>query len=158
MKLLSYCFTALLACLSYIQYSESVTSSCADNTFHLNFTSTTMVPDPPVQGSTAFVNASGIVNEMVSNGTISMYVLLDGVQLYTNNANTCGQTVISLPLGFGTITINSLTCPTKPNTQQNISIGVLVPSGIPSGTYTVIFNATDQNNNNLYCLNATFNE
>lgn len=158
MKFLSVCFAALFAAVSYIHTSESVATDCGDSTFHLNFTTTSLVPDPPVQGSTAYLNASGIVNEAVTNGTVDMYVLLDGVELYTNNANTCGQTVIELPLGFGTITVNSLNCPVKANTVQNISIGVLVPSGIPSGTFTVIFNATDQNNNNLYCLNGTFNE
>jgi hypothetical protein len=124
----------------------------------MKITNGSIVPDPPVQGSTAYFNSTGIVNEVVTGGAVAMAVLLDGVQLYTNNANSCGQTIISLPLGFGTITVNSLACPTTAMSQQNISIGVLVPSGIPSGTYQIYFNATDQNNANLYCINTTFNE
>jgi hypothetical protein len=124
----------------------------------MKFTSAVMVPDPPVLGSQAYVNISGPINEVVTNGTVVIDVALDGVQLYTNNAATCGTTTIALPLGFGTINVQALACPAASGSVQNISVGVLVPTGVPSGLYTIIFNATDQANNNLFCFNATFSE
>lgn len=106
----------------------------------------------------AMVTASGMINEAVTGGNVVLDVLLDGIQLYTNNANTCGNTTIELPLGFGTITIDSLACPAASGSTQNLSISLILPSGIPSGDYTVLFNATDQNSGPLYCLNASFTE
>jgi hypothetical protein len=122
----------------------------------MNLTSVTLGPDPPVLGSPAYLNATGVAAESVTNGTVVLDVFLDGIQLYTNSAPTCGSTTITLPLGFGSITINSVPCPTPPASTQNVSVSLILPAGAPSGDYQVIFNSTDQGNAPLYCINASF--
>lgn len=50
----------------------------------------------------------------------------------------------SLPLGFGTFNISQPACPTVANTPYTLSIGLVLPSGVPSGDYWVLFSSTDQ--------------
>jgi hypothetical protein len=118
----------------------------------------TTTPDPPVQGSPALVLAYGSTTSVVTAGAGLLSVALDGVPLYSTAATTCGNTSITLPLGFGEIDIFSLACPSVVGALTDIGLSLTLPAGIPSGLYTVILSAADQNKAPVYCLNMTFSE
>jgi len=125
----------------------------------MKISSISIVPDPPSAGQAAFLNAVGTMNSVVSNGTIAFSVMYLGIPLFSANAATCGNSTIEFPLNAGSILIEGLqNCPTTVGMTQNVNISVTLPSVTPPGDYVIIWNATDQNNNGAYCINATFTE
>lgn len=125
----------------------------------MKISSISIVPNPPSAGQAAFLNAMGTMNSVVSNGTIAFNVYYLGIPLFTANAQTCGNSTIEFPLNAGSILIEGLqNCPTTVGMTQNVNISVTLPSITPPGDYIIIWNATDQNNNGAYCINASFTE
>ena len=77
-------------------------------------------------------------------------------QLFSHSGKVCGNDKINLPLGFGTIVYNGVTCPTTAGGALNIGLAVTLPSAVPSGTYDVKVSGTDQSGAALYCMDANF--
>jgi hypothetical protein len=74
---------------------------------------------------------------------------------------------VTLPLGFGDLEIASLwwnggaaTCgaatPLAAGTPANFTVSLALPAIPLPGSFTVLFNYTDQAGNWAYCVNATF--
>lgn len=147
-----------IAAACAVASAAAVISSCSKPGAHFTYASGSVTPDPPVQGSTCLVAATGTVDEAVTGGKSSLSVSLDGIGLYTAPATTCGNTSITLPLGFGQINIASLACPTAPGATENLFISLAFPSGIPSGAYQVLYSAADQAGAPVLCLNMSFTE
>jgi len=125
----------------------------------MKISSISIVPNPPSAGQAAFLNAMGTMNSVVSNGTIAFDVFYLGIPLFSANAQTCGNSTIEFPLNAGSILIEGLqNCPTTVGMTQNVNISVTLPSITPPGDYIIIWNATDQNKNGAYCINASFTE
>ena len=125
----------------------------------MKISSISIVPDPPSAGQAAFLTAIGTMNSVVTNGTIAFDVFYLGIPLFSANALTCGNSTIQFPLNAGSILIEGLqNCPTRIGLSQSVNIGVTLPAITPPGDYVIIWNATDQNNNGAYCINATFTE
>ena len=125
----------------------------------MKISSISIVPDPPSAGQAAFLTAIGTMNSVVSSGTIAFNVFYLGIPLFSANAQTCGNSTIQFPLNAGSILIEGLqNCPTRVGLSQSVNISVTLPSITPPGEYVIIWNATDQNNNGAYCINATFTE
>lgn len=133
-------------------------TNCGKPGDHFNATNVTISPDPPVQGSPALLLAQGTVDEVITGGAASLTVYLNNFPLYNAAATTCGNTTITLPLGMGSIDIDGFQCPTTVGEQQNVTMSLTLPTGIPTGTYTVLLSGQDQGKANVFCMNGTFNE
>jgi hypothetical protein len=94
--------------------------------------------------------------QAITGGAGQVVVSLDSLPLFTGNFATCGSTVISLPLGFGTLYVTSATCPLAPGASFLLNVSVSLPSNVPSGAYDVVITANDQSNNLAYCCDADF--
>lgn len=76
-----------------------------------------------------------------------------GVTLFQGSFTTCGNTSVALPLGVGTLGVDSLVCPTVAGKAggMTINITVLIPTGVPPGAYEVQLTANDQASKLAYC-------
>jgi hypothetical protein len=81
---------------------------------------------------------------------------LPQVQLFTHAGTTCGNTQISFPLGFGSATLDGLSCPVAAGGAIAPGMTLTLPSAAPSGTYEVTIDAKDNSSNEVYCLQVTF--
>jgi hypothetical protein len=140
--------------------ASGVVTDCGSPGYKIS--SLTIGPDPPTPGGLARLDCAGTVTAPagVSGGSIAMTVFYLGIPLYSAPpATTCGNTTIQLPLGAGTIVIGAFqSCPVAAGQAADVNVTVSLPTTIPQGPYEIIWNATDQSNNPLYCLNASFTE
>lgn len=138
--------------------ANAIGVDCSTKGSSFTVSNITVTPDPPVPGSAAVLLAQGTVSAAVTGGVTQLDVLLNQFPLYQANANTCGDTTITLPLDVGVIQIAGLTCPAAAGEAQNVSLTVTLPKGIPHGTYTLLLNGADAAKAPVFCLNATFKE
>lgn len=76
-------------------------------------------------------------------------------QLYVHSGNGCGQTNFSLPLGFGSISVNGVPCPASSG-ALTIGFDLTLPTAAPAGNYAVQFTGTDQSSASLWCVDTKF--
>ena len=76
-------------------------------------------------------------------------------QLYVHTGDGCGQSTFSLPLGFGSITINGTACPVAAG-PFSTGFDLTLPTAAPPGNYAVEFTGTDQNSDSLWCIETKF--
>lgn len=134
---------------------KAVITDCGTSATHAHFSSLSITPNPPVKGSKATLAATGTVNEAVSAAKYTMSVSLDGNQLYVHSGDGCGQSTFSLPLGFGSITINGAACPLAAG-SMDVGFDLTLPTAAPPGNYAVQFTATDQSSASLWCIDTKF--
>lgn len=132
-------------------------SDCGAGAAKGTWTSITLNPATPVSGQPIVLNATGTITEAVTGGSGSAVVSLDGGQIFSTPTNTCGTTSVPLPLGLGTVTVDSLTCPTTAGGAISMGVAVTLPSIAPSGSYDVHLTANDQSGALAYCVDVQFN-
>ena len=122
------------------------------------FSALVMTPKQPAAGSPVNLLGSGTLSKSVTGGSGSLNVLFDSVPLYQGVFATCGNTTIALPLGVGSVQVNALACPTVAGAAGSLQLNVtvLVPVGVPSGSYEVTLLALDQASAPAYCADAKF--
>jgi hypothetical protein len=76
--------------------------------------------------------------------------------LYSHSGNSCGNTTIELPMNVGTLTLAGLSCPLTANGPMDISIGVGLPSSVPSGAYDIKLKG-NAGSDEIYCIDGSFN-
>jgi hypothetical protein len=123
------------------------------------FSSLVLTPTTPVAGQPVNLLGTGTLSAAVTGGSGVLNVLYMGVPLYQSAFTTCGNTSIALPLGVGTVDIDSLVCPTVAGKAGSLSFNVTVtlPKDVPTGSYEITFTADDQNSKAAYCVDAQFN-
>lgn len=123
----------------------------------MKLTGLNLYPTAPAKGQPANLYANGTMTEVVSAGKIQLAVALDGVNLYSDSCNICGTSKITLPLGFGSITMDGLRCPTTVGASEHIQMALNLPSAVPSGNYNVSMIGTESSqNSNVFCVDAQF--
>jgi len=90
---------------------------------------------PPKAGSDEVVNVVGSVSEQITGGTYEAKVKFDGIQIDDLKGNI--GDLVSLPIGPGAV-----------NLQKDFP----VPSTLPPGTIQITVTATDQDNNQIVCV------
>lgn len=116
-------------------------------------------PTQPVRGEPLVVCANGSVAGRVQHGITggdgTVSVTLNGLPLFSGPFKTCGQTSISLPLGLGSVAIQSMSCPAPGGSDVAIVANLTIPSIAPPGQYEAKLTASDQNGGMAYCLAAS---
>lgn len=72
-----------------------------------------------------------------------------------HTGDACGQSTFSLPLGFGSITINGAACPVAAG-AFGLGFELTLPTAAPAGNYQVQFTGADQNSASLFCIDTKF--
>jgi hypothetical protein len=118
-------------------------TNCSPPNAPFNLTSLVLVPDPPKIGLDAQINATGILNEVVTGGRVYFTV-----QWYSNGGWH------NLP-SFQFDLCNLAQCPISDKIiRYNTTISV--PSFTPSGKYRGKLQVLDQNNAIILCLSYLY--
>ena len=133
----------------------STTKDCSASGAIGKFTSTSLTPATPVKGQEAAIKGTGSLTKAVSGGNYKIIAKLNGAQVFSHTGSVCGSDKISLPLGFGTIVYDGLTCPEAAG-DFGIGLSVTVPTAAPSASYTFQISSTDSSGAALYCLESDF--
>ncbi|KAK8808423.1 hypothetical protein WA158_008324 [Blastocystis sp. Blastoise] len=90
------------------------------------------------------------------NGTIQVTATASGTAVLTGYAGICGYQEIKMPFGLGKIEIINPSCPIESNMYPSITMKTRLPIITPPGYYSFKLDATDGNNNKLFCINVSF--
>lgn len=66
------------------------------------------------------------------------FLLLHQVPLFNHQGLTCGESVVQLPLGVGTVTIDGLACPIAAGGKMALNVGLTLPAAVPSVHATLL--------------------
>jgi len=118
---------------------------CGDVSEHLlEITSLNVVPNPPVKGQTLNMEATGILKDVVTQGSsVDVTVKFGMITLLRKNFDLCsnaGQVDLECPVDSGTKVLKK---------------AVDLPSQIPPGTYTVSANAYTKDGRSITCVTST---
>jgi len=123
------------------------------------FASFAFDPVQPVRGEPLVVTANGSIAGRVAHGITggdgTVSVTLNGLPLFAGPFNTCGKTSLALPLGLGSVIIDSVTCPAPGGSAVSLAANLTIPGIAPPGQYEAKLTASDQNGAMAYCLAAT---
>lgn len=137
----------------------NITDCGQGNGAEASFTNFSVTPATPVKGVPITFLGNGLLSSTstaLTGGSGQIVVSLDTLPLFTGQFATCGTTVISLPLGFGTLYVTSANCPLAPGGTFLLNVSVALPSASPSGSYDVMILDNDQAGNLAYCCEADF--
>jgi ML domain len=120
------------------RFRQSLPYKTCSSAAHVHNLTINADPYPAQPGKNISISLEGVLDEEVTAGAVKVVVSLMGVPILTENLNLCTdlRPEVTCPIEEG---------PWALNTTQT------VPSNIPSGTYTVLTNVTDQNNQVLSC-------
>jgi hypothetical protein len=118
-------------------------SSCGKSTDILSGVSVAISPSTPVKGQDVTVTASGTFSESVTAGAkAQVTVSLMGIQVINKSVDLCtADPNVSCPISSG---------------YHSIKISELIPSTVPSGSYTGKVVATNADGKEITCVNLKF--
>ncbi|KAG5984517.1 hypothetical protein E4U55_004413 [Claviceps digitariae] len=103
-----------------------------------------LLPNPPAAGKQLVINAEGTVKKTIEKGAyINLTVKYGLIRLLKTTADLCEQ--------MGEV---DLKCPVEPG-ERVITKAVELPKEIPPGTYTVVADVFNANDEPITCLTAT---
>lgn len=141
MKLLLFtlvCTIAAVVAQTPVPYTD-----CSGGNAHVKISSITANPFPPVKGQDITISAVGALDEQVTAATYSLVVTYLGIQLLSQTGDLCHLSPsFTCPQNAGAIAVNDT---------------VNIPSIAPSGSYDIHINASDQNNQQLLCVDVAVN-
>jgi len=115
-------------------------TNCGQATDIITIEDVTSTVWPPVLGSTATVIATFTVNEQVTGGTYAAILGVDGFPLTNKDGNL--SDFISMPIAKGPL---------------SISKSITMPASLPfSGSIGIQITATNDNSQELFCINVAF--
>jgi hypothetical protein len=117
-------------------------SNCGSSSDILSDATVTIVPDPPVKGKDITVTASGNIKSEITGGNINAVIDILGIPVINKNIDLCKASP-------------KVTCPISAG-HHSLEITQLIPSSVPSGSYTGKVIATDQNGKQINCVALTF--
>ncbi|KAM9962891.1 hypothetical protein ACTFIW_006112 [Dictyostelium discoideum] len=137
--LLALFFVLALVSPSFTQ----VWSNCGTAADKFQITNVVLDPPTPVKGQDITISASGILDETVTGGNVAVKVKYGFITLINENVSICSsQDPLSCPIAAG-------------DYQKNMT--EMIPSDAPSGKYTGNVVITDQNNNEIACIDVDIN-
>ncbi|KAA0148110.1 hypothetical protein FNF29_06905 [Cafeteria roenbergensis] len=146
----------LLAALAASVSAASGGSNCGTAGYEASISTVTLSPLQPIKGQPATLNATGTLNAAITGGAATLTVQLEGVNLFSHAANTCGATTINFPLNFGSATINGIACPASAGASIAPGMSIVLPAAAPSGQYTVKIDSQDTTSKEVFCIQADF--
>ena len=63
---------------------------------------------------------------------------------------------VKLPLGFGSIDYEALSCPLAAGALGAVNLSLTLPNNVPAADFVILLNNSDQAGNWLYCVNVSF--
>jgi len=76
-----------------------------------------------------------------------------GTTLYSHDGDVCNAADVNLPLNVGVIHVSGLGCPANPGPAE-FDLAVTLPTIAPSGNYQITLSSKDQDNGDLFCIEA----
>ncbi|KAM9982443.1 hypothetical protein ACTFIZ_006975 [Dictyostelium cf. discoideum] len=137
--LLALFFILALVSPSFTQ----VWSNCGTAADKFQITSVVLDPPTPVKGQDITISASGILSETVTSGNVAVKVKYGFITLINENVAICSsEDPLSCPIAAG-------------DYQKNMT--EMIPSDAPAGKYTGNVVITDQNNDEIACIDVDIN-
>ena len=136
------CVLAVVCCA--VAAHATVWTNCGTSSDHINVNNVVMTPDPPVRSTAVNITMWGVLDEKVTDGNMVLSITYAGMQVYTQSADVCTLSVGGCPLSPG-----------------NVEGTVIVPASAlppfaPPGTYSGNAKLTDQNGQELACIDINF--
>eukprot|EP01133_Synstelium_polycarpum_P015927 gene15927-18933_t len=134
-------FTVLVTLMAAAAAGQQIWSYCPGNiNAEMTIGTISIVPTPPKIGQPVTVSMTGTLNTAVTSGqstmTVEYYIAGQWRALPEFQNDVCS--ILSCPVAVGPISFNTT---------------ITVPFITPRGQYRGTFELTDQNNNNITCLN-----
>eukprot|EP01132_Coremiostelium_polycephalum_P010771 gene10771-13188_t len=135
--------TLLVFVLFAIAFATAdIWTNCGSSSDHFQISSVSITPDPPVKGQLLTVTASGNLDETITAGNVHILVKYGFITLINQNENFCSSD-------------NPIPCPVQPGSYSH-TVNATIPGNAPSGKYTGNVVVTDQNNQEVACIDLSF--
>jgi len=118
-------------------------TSCGTASDHFTIDNVVVTPSTPVKGELVIVSATGTLNEEVTAGNVHVTVKYGFITLINQNVDFCSSE-------------NPVPCPVPAGTYTH-TVNATIPANAPSGTYKANIVATDQNSQEIACIDVTLN-
>lgn len=125
---------------TYQKNVGDIWKSCAKSDDKAKINNVKITPDPPQKGKNVEVNASITFDEEVTGGKIEIKAKYGIIPVYSGTLDLCD-----------TLKEVDMECPIKKG-DQTIVVNEEIPDVIPGGHYTGSAKVTDQNGNELGCI------
>ncbi|EGG20835.1 hypothetical protein DFA_00700 [Cavenderia fasciculata] len=122
--------------------TADIWTNCGSSSDHFQIGSVTITPDPPVKGQDITVTANGNLNEEITSGNVKLLVKFGFITILNQNEDLCQAK-------------NPIPCPLQPG-AYNHTITAQIPSNAPSGKYSGNVVVTDQNSQEVACIDLAF--
>ena len=119
-------------------------SDCTKPSDRGKINSITITPNPPVEGQTLSINANTTIDEEVTGGSVKVSLMYGFLPIYKHTFDLC-QLLEKVEKN----------CPV-PKGILDITVNVKVPTDVPGGDYSGKAIATDQNNQEIFCINLNY--
>jgi V-type H+-transporting ATPase proteolipid subunit len=124
-----------------VAQTNDIWKSCGTSADHVKNLKITISPDPPVKGKDVTINASGDLDETVSSGDVHLTLSYIGIPIIDSHYDLCE--LIAKVNG---------TCPIKGQLKMGMTENI--PSWVPSGEYKAHVTATEQNKQEMLCVDV----
>ncbi|XP_004344261.1 phospholipid transfer protein [Capsaspora owczarzaki ATCC 30864] len=115
-----------------------VWSNCSAASDHLHIINVQITPDPPVKGKSVTIAAAGNLDKNITSGSINLSIKFGIIPVLSKSVDLCTvDPTHPCPLPAGPIVISQ--------TED-------IPSSVPSGHYTGTVKVTDQDNQEVACI------
>jgi len=126
-------------------YSPPNWKSCAQGPVHVQIATLDVNPNPPVIGQNVTFTATGTSNEQITGGEILVVLTYSQIALVNQTFPLCS-----------TISDFEIKCPVASGPLK-FTVNQQIPSALPSGPYEAIIQPTDQNDQEIFCVDVQFN-
>ena len=125
----------------HVSFVGDIWSDCSKPGDRCKIVSVVITPDPPKKGEPLTINATVTCSEEITGGTVKIVVKYSIITVLNKSYSLCDL-----------LSQTGQKCPVAAGTYSN-SITETIPSSAPSGHYTGNVEITDQNGQELGCIN-----
>jgi len=144
--------TLIVLCL--VVAASAAWKDCSGANSHGKITSVEIIPDPPRPNANLTINAAGTLNKDITSGTYDMNIKWLGITILDHLGDACKNEVVQLPLNYGTVYVNGLSCPQRAGVVRLTERAEL--KATPAGPYTVTIKSSDQDKQETLCVEVTY--
>eukprot|EP01133_Synstelium_polycarpum_P017113 gene17113-20384_t len=128
---------AIILCFTAPIYAD-IWTNCGGDSDHFQIGNVVITPDPPTKGESINITASGTLNEQVTAGNVHVLLKYGFITLINQNINLCESE-------------SPFPCPIASGAYEK-SVVLTIPDSAPSGTYKGHISITDQNDQEIACI------